>query len=106
MPTPGADPKKIAVRALGPSLAGNGLNGLLNDPILELHDSSGAVIATNNDWQDDAQAASTINSNGLAPSDNHESAIVATLNGGSYTAVVNTVTGASGTAVVEVYQLP
>ena len=43
---------------------------------------------------------------GLAPSDSHESAIQATLLGGSYTAVVGTVTGDPGTAVVEVYQLP
>src|SRR5205807_871407 len=94
----------VVVRALGPSLGSFGITNPLADPVLELHDSSGTVIASNNDWQDTQAAA--ITSAGLAPSDSHESAIQATLHGGSYTAVVGTVTGAPGTAVVEVYQLP
>ena len=94
----------VIVRALGPSLASFGITNPLPDPVLELHDSSGTVIASNNDWQDTQLDA--ISNSGLAPSDTHESAIQATLNGGSYTAVVGSATGAPGTAVVEVYQLP
>jgi sugar lactone lactonase YvrE len=94
----------VIIRALGPSLSAFGITDPLPDPILELHDSSGAVIASNNDWQDSQSAV--LQSSGLAPSDSHESAIQATLPGGAYTAVVGTVTGAPGTALVEVYQLP
>ena len=93
----------VIIRALGPSLAAFGITNPLPDPVLELHDSSGTVIASNNDWQD--TQAGAISNSGLAPSDSHESAIQATLQGGSYTAVVGTVTGDPGTAVVEVYQL-
>jgi len=93
----------VIVRALGPSLAAFGVTNPLPDPVLELHDSSGTVIASNNDWGD--TQAGAISNSGLAPSDSHESAIQATLQGGSYTAVVGTFTGAPGTAVVEVYQL-
>ena len=94
----------VIVRALGPSLSAFGITDPLPDPILELHDSSGTVIASNNDWQD--SQLGVLQSSGLAPSDPHESAIQATLQGGAYTAVVGTVTGAPGTALVEVYQRP
>src|SRR2546423_8372848 len=93
----------ILVRALGPSLAAFGITNPVPDPVLELHDSSGTVIASNNDWGDTQFAL--IQSSGLAPSNSHESAIQATLQGGAYTAVVGTATVEPGTAVVEVYQL-
>ena len=95
----------VVVRALGPSLSAFGIANPLPDPVLELHDASGTVIASNNDWSDDPQATA-IKNNGLAPSDAHESALFATLHGGAYTAVVGTATGDPGTALVEVYQLP
>src|SRR2546423_8497060 len=67
----GADPKKIAIRAIGPSLAGNGLTGLLNDSVLELHTADGSLITTNDDWQTDAGAADfTVNR--IAPSNDKE----------------------------------
>ena len=93
----------VIVRALGPSLSAFGITNPVPDPVLELHDSSGTVIASNNDWGDTQFAL--IQSSGLAPSNSHESAIQATLQGGAYTAVVGTATGEPGTAVVEVYQL-
>ena len=95
---------KVVVRALGPSLGAFGISNPLPDPILELHDASGAVIASNNNWRD--SQASDLTGTGLNPTDDHESAIVTTLLGGAYTAVVGTVTGAPGTALVEVYNLP
>ena len=91
----------VIVRALGPSLTAFGVTDAISDPVLELHDASGAVIASNNDWAD--TQATDIGNSGLAPSDSHESAIKITLQGGAYTAVVGSVTG-PGTAVVEVYQ--
>lgn len=94
----------ILVRALGPSLTAFGITNPLPDPVLELHDASGVVLASNNNWQDSQKDA--IAATRLSPSNDLESAILRTLPGGSYTAIVRSATGAPGTAVVEVYNLP
>lgn len=93
----------IVVRALGPSLATLGVTNPLPDPVLELRDSSGTLIASNNNWKDSQEAQ--IRTAGLAPTDDRESAIYTTLRGGSFTAIVRSATPATGTAVVEVYNL-
>ncbi len=102
----GATDKKIIVRALGPSLASSGLptSELLLDPTLTLHDSSGAVIATNNDWR---EAEAEVSATGIPPTESSESAIVATLAPGSYTAVVRDArgTGTGGIGLMEIYDL-
>jgi streptogramin lyase len=108
----GTGPKKVILRAIGPSLSGVGITGALADPRLELHDSSGAIIATNDNWRvtqpggvisGDQQAE--IEATGLAPTDDHESAIVATLSPGNYTAVMQGVNASTGIGVVEAYDL-
>ena len=88
-------------RALGPSLRDFGIGGVLADPMLGLYDGNGALIASNNDWQD-TQAAE-IAATGLAPTNNLESAIVVTLSPGNYTIVE---TGSPGVTFVETYTLP
>jgi hypothetical protein len=93
----------VVVRALGPSLSALGVANPLPDPTLELRDSSGTLLATNNDWKDTQETA--ISATTLAPADDHESAIVTSLHGGSFTAIVRSATAATGTAVVEVYNL-
>jgi hypothetical protein len=93
--------KAVIVRAIGPSLAPAGVAHPLQDPVLELHNSTGAVIASNDDWQDTQEAQ--ITASGLAPSDANESAIFATLPAGNYTAVVRGAGATTGTALVEVY---
>jgi sugar lactone lactonase YvrE len=93
----------VLVRALGPSLAPFGISNSLPDPFIELRDSSGNLIASNNNWKDSQE--SDITNTHLQPTDDKESAILTTLDGGSYTAIVGTATGAPGTAVVEVYSL-
>jgi sugar lactone lactonase YvrE len=93
----------IVVRAIGPSLAQAGVTNPLADPTLELHNSSGAVIATNNDWQDSQEEQ--ITASGLAPTDPNESAIFATLPAGGYTAVVSGADDETGVALVEVYSV-
>jgi autotransporter-associated beta strand protein len=93
----------VIVRAIGPSLAPLGIANALADPTLELHDSSGATIAFNNDWRDNAETA--IAATGIPPSDNKESAIVTTLAPGSYTAIVRGLNNTSGVGLVEVYHL-
>ena len=96
----GTQPKKVIVRAIGPSLP---LTGVLMNPFLELHDSSGALIVPNDNWRTDQEQE--IIATGLAPSNDNESAIVMTLDPGSYTAIVSGVNGGTGIGLVEVYDL-
>ena len=96
----GNQPKKVIVRAIGPSLP---LTGTLLNPFLELHDPSGAIIVSNDNWRTDQEEE--IIATGLAPSNDNESAIVMSLDPGTYTAIVQGTTGGSGIALVEVYDL-
>ena len=97
----GNAPKQVVIRGLGPSLAQFGLTNVLPDTTLELHDATGAVIAANDDWQDGANAQSIPPS--LRPSNDLESAIVATLSRGAYTAVLRGYRNSTGIGLVEVY---
>lgn len=99
----GATPKKVILRALGPSLAAFGLTGILKDPTLELHDASGATIVMNDNWREAQEAE--IMATGIPPGDDLESAIVATLDPGAYTAIVQGKDNTTGTALVEAYDL-
>src|SRR6266403_1503509 len=98
----GTQPKKVIVRAIGPSLP---LAGKLANPTLELRDGSGTLIRANDDWRTDQQAE--IIATGIPPANDLESAIVATLpaNGAGYTAIVRGVNNGTGIAVVEAYDL-
>lgn len=93
----------VVVRAIGPTLADAGVVGTLADPTLELHDKNGALITTNDNWQDTQQ--SEIEATGLAPTDDRESAILTTLSPDSYTAIVRGKNDTTGIALVEVYNL-
>lgn len=95
----GNAPKKVVIRAIGPSLP---FPGALQDPTLKLHDA-GSLLGTNNNWRDTQE--SEINGTGIPPTDQRESAILAYLNPGNYTAVVRGANNATGIAVVEVYDL-
>ena len=100
-----AEPAKLIVRGMGPSLAASGVPDSLQDPTLELHNASGATIMSNDNWQDDATQAQLIQSAGLAPTDPRESALAATLNPGNYTAIVRGKNDTQGVALVEFYKL-
>jgi hypothetical protein len=93
----------VVVRGLGPSLASAGIQGALSDPILELHDSTGSTLITDNDWKDDPVQAAQIIAAGLAPSNPKESAIAATLPPGNYTAILRGVNNTTGVGLVEIY---
>jgi len=80
------------------------VGNVLSDPVLELHNSAGGIMATNDDWRDGPQW-SQIQERGLAPSDALESAIFVTLPPGSYTAVVSGYDGAIGNGLVEAYAI-
>ena len=100
----GPDSKQVIIRALGPSLGANGMPGALADTVLDLYDSSGHLLASNDNWKDSQQAQ--IQNTGVAPIDALESAIVTTLSGNSaYTAVVRGSNGGTGIGLVEVYDL-
>ncbi|MGH8093882.1 MAG: peptidylprolyl isomerase [Chthoniobacterales bacterium] len=104
----GDTPKRVIIRALGPSLAGKGLTNFLADPTLEVHDSTGAMIAYNDNWQDDPNSQGVIDA-GVAPTQPNESAILLTLPSNSvglgYTAVVHGANGGTGLGLVEVYDV-
>ncbi|MBA3608841.1 MAG: hypothetical protein H0W43_10105, partial [Chthoniobacterales bacterium] len=104
----GDTPKLVAVRAIGPSLGGAGIGNPLANPSLELHDGTGALIASNDNWQDAANAQDLVDL-GLAPTEPNESAILTTIpassTGLAYTAVVQGPGGSSGVGLVEVYDL-
>jgi len=99
----GSTPEKVIVRAIGPELTARGVPGALQNPTLELHDGAGNLIAFDDNWKDSQRTE--IIATHLAPTDDHESAIVATLPPGNYTAIVRGVNGATGVALVEVYKL-
>jgi DNA-binding beta-propeller fold protein YncE len=101
----GNTPKKLLVRALGPSLSQFNISGALPDPMLELRGGGGALLCANDNWTDDSAAAEAVRQSGVAPQNERESAIVATLAPGSYTAVVSGKSGATGTGLIEIYDL-
>ena len=99
----GSAPKHVLIRALGPSITG--VSGVLADPVLELHGPSGFTTVNNDNWMDDPIQKAAILATGIAPTNNLESAIDATLNPGAYTAVVRGKNNTSGIGLVEVYDL-
>ena len=109
---PNGSTKKIMVRAIGPSLAAFGIPDALGNPTLEIRDGSNAVVATNDDWGTTqvggiitGDQSGEISGSGLAPGNSLESAIIADLAPGSYTAVVRGLGETVGTGLVDAYDL-
>src|SRR5262245_30194320 len=98
------DSATVVVRALGPSLAASGVNGVLSDPTLTIYDSTGAAIATNDNWQDNPNAID-LQRNRLAPKNPSESALLLHLPAGNYTAIISGANGSTGVALAEVYTI-
>jgi hypothetical protein len=108
----GAQPKNVIIRAIGRELTQYGIPDFLADPTLELHNGNGALIASNNNWQQTIiggiithDQVQDIQNSGHAPTDPSESAILANLPPGNYTAIVRGVNNTTGVALVEVYDL-
>jgi Matrixin len=100
----GSASKEVVIRGIGPSLSSSGIAGALSNPLIELHDSSGAIIATNDNWQSDESAA-RVQQAGLAPTQPVESALDRSLNPGSYTVILRGVNNATGVGLVEIYDV-
>jgi len=102
----GSDPKQVIIRGIGPSL--NGVGVTLSDPTLELHQGS-TTLATNDDWKINDQTGQSqeaaIRATTIPPTNDLESALVATLNPGAYTAILAGKNGGTGVGLVEVYDL-
>jgi hypothetical protein len=110
----GTGTKRVIIRAIGPELSAPPFNvpNALANPTLELHDSTGALIASNDNWQFTiiggiitSDQGLEIRNSGHAPANPLESAIIANLPPGNYTAIVRGVNNAIGVALVEVYDL-
>ena len=102
----GSNPKRVIVRALGPTLAQPPFNvpGTLANPVVYLYNSSNVLVDSNDDWVS-ASNAQAISASGFAPPKSKESAILRTLNPGNYTAIVRGAGNTSGVALMEVYDL-
>ena len=96
---------RVVVRGIGPSLSQFGLNNLLADPTLELRDSNGALLISNDNWQDDPASAGQLTAHGLAPQDPNESGVFASLPPGAFTAILAGKNGGTGIGLVEVYNV-
>jgi hypothetical protein len=108
----GSGTKRVIVRAIGPELTRYGVRNVLTDPTLELHNAAGALIASNDNWQTTViggvitqNQVADIQNSGHAPTDPSESAIIAELPPGNYTAIVRGKNIIVGVALVEVYDL-
>jgi hypothetical protein len=94
----------VLLRAIGPSLTAVGIENALANPTLELRDSNGLLLQSNDNWKDSQQAA--IEATGIPPENDLEAAILATLVPGSYTAIAAGAHGSMGVGLIEVYNLP
>lgn len=101
---PGPSVSRVLVRGIGPSLTQNGVVGALADPTLELRDGNGALLTSNDNWADTQQAE--VQATGIPPFDAKESAIVAPVSAGNYTAILRGKNNATGVGLVEVYAVP
>ena len=99
----GTEPKKVAIRGIGPSLVSSGLSGVLADPTLQLRDAGGTLIMQNDNWQDDPAQAAELTALGLALQNTNESGIVTTLQPAAYTAIIAGKNLTSGVGLVEAY---
>jgi hypothetical protein len=95
----------VVVRGLGPSITQLGLANALADPTLELHNTDGMMITSNDNWEDDSFQAAALAAAGLTPVNRSEAAIVITLPSGQYTTILAGANGAVGVGLIEVYNL-
>jgi hypothetical protein len=96
-------PARVVVRGLGPTLTQFGIPDVLADPVVTLVDGNGNIVQTNDNWKNTQQVE--IQETGLAPTNDLEAAILATVKAGPYTAILSGNGGGTGIGLVEVYKL-
>jgi hypothetical protein len=104
----GTTPKRVMIRAVGPTLAAFGVTDVLADPRLQLFQGS-ALVNENDNWGGSGAMAATFTSVGAFPlSDpiSRDAALIATLAPGAYTAQISGVNNSTGVALIEVYDVP
>jgi hypothetical protein len=101
----GANVTHVVIRGIGPSLTQFGLSPVLADPTIELRDSNGSLLVSNDNWQDDAVSASQLIALNLAPTNAAESGIYAALWPGGFTAILGGKNGGTGIGLVEIYDV-
>ena len=108
----GTERKTVIIRAIGPELTRYGISNALSNPALELYDRTGALIASNDNWHDTiiggivtTNQVTDIRNSGHAPADGRESAVIADLRAGRYTAILRGVNNTTGVALIEMYDL-
>jgi hypothetical protein len=94
---------QVVIRALGPSLLASGVTGVIADPTLELHDANGAVMGSNDNWEDTQTL--DIAATGLAPPNPQESALMVWLTPGAYTAIIRGNNNGTGVGLLEAYSV-
>ena len=106
--TKGGTTKRIMIRALGSSLAASGIENALADPVLDLYDGAGNLIATNDNWRDNTNQQEIIDT-GIPPTSDNESVILMQVPsddaGIAYTAVMRGVADTTGVGLLEIYDL-
>ncbi len=96
---------RVALRGIGPTLSQFGVSNPLADPTLELKDSSGTTLASNDNWHDDTASAAALAANGLSLQNDLEAGIFTTLPPGNFTAILAGKNGGVGIGLVEAYNL-
>ncbi len=101
----GTGTKTLILRAMAPSLAEAGVDGVMDDPILDLFDSAGTLIASNDDWRDQQQTGFSDGGDyhDFQPADERESALAVTLQPGTYTTIIRGKDSGTGVALAEIY---
>jgi hypothetical protein len=93
----------VVIRAIGPSLADQQVADPLQDPTLDLYNSDGVLLMSNDNWRDSQETL--LQSSGLTPTNDAESAIITSLSAGEYTAIVRGKNDTTGVALVEIFNL-
>ena len=101
----GSGATSLALRGIGPSLSRSGLSNVLADPTLELRDSNGTLLVSNDNWEDDSTSAAQLIAHGLAPQNSLESGIFTSLAPGGFTVILAGKNGGVGIGLVEVYNV-
>ncbi|MFL6584259.1 MAG: hypothetical protein ACJ8KU_07050 [Chthoniobacterales bacterium] len=101
----GVTAQTMVARGLGPSLTAAGVSGALADPTLDIRDTQGNLLITNDNWKDDANQANALQQNKIAPTNDFEAAVIVNVPAGTYTAQLRGKNGGSGVGLVEIYKV-